>query len=126
MQQVLIMIPRVVNPLHFSKWYKINYIMQHHGHTAAEVIYERADASQPFMGLKSFSGDFPVLKDISIAKNYLNDEELKIRNNIVSGYFDFAEIQAMRHNPMYMSDYVEHLDNVLKTTGEKVLQGTGR
>ena len=105
----------VQNKLHYAA----------HGHTAAEVIYERADASQPFMGLKSFSGDFPALKDISIAKNYLNDEELKILNNIVSGYFDFAEIQAMRHNPMYMSDYVEHLDNVLKTTGEKVLQGAG-
>lgn len=105
----------VQNKLHYAA----------HGHTAAEVIYERVDASQPFMGLKSFSGDFPVLKDISIAKNYLNDEELKILNNIVSGYFDFAEIQAMRHNPMYMADYVEHLDNVLKTTGEKVLQGPG-
>lgn len=105
----------VQNKLHYAA----------HGHTAAEVIYERADASQPFMGLKSFSGDFPVLKDISIVKNYLNDEELKILNNIVSGYFDFAEIQAMRHNPMYMADYVEHLDNVLKTTGEKVLQGAG-
>ena len=105
----------VQNKLHYAA----------HGHTAAEVIYERADASQPFMGLKSFSGDFPVLKDISIAKNYLDDEELKILNNIVSGYFDFAEIQAMRHNPMYMADYVEHLDNILKTTGEKVLQGAG-
>lgn len=105
----------VQNKLHYAA----------HGHTAAEVIYERADASQPFMGLKNFSGDFPVLKDISIAKNYLNDEELKILNNIVSGYFDFAEIQAMRHNPMYMADYVEHLDSVLKTTGEKVLQGAG-
>ena len=105
----------VQNKLHYAA----------HGHTAAEVIYERADASKPFMGLKSFSGDFPALKDIGIAKNYLNDEELKILNNIVSGYFDFAEIQAMRHNPMYMSDYVEHLDNVLKTTGEKVLQGAG-
>lgn len=105
----------VQNKLHYAA----------HGHTAAEVIYERADASQPFMGLKSFSGDFPALKDIGIAKNYLNDEELKILNNIVSGYFDFAEIQAMRHNPMYMSDYVEHLDNVLKTTGEKLLQGAG-
>ena len=102
---------------------KLHYAV--HGHTAAEVIYERADANEPFMGLKSFSGDFPALKDISIAKNYLNDEELKILNNIVSGYFDFAEIQAMRHNPMYMADYVEHLDNVLKTTGEKVLQGAG-
>ena len=107
----------VQNKLHYAA----------HGHTAAEVIYERADASQPFMGLKSFSGDFPALKDISIAKNYLNDEELKILNNIVSGYFDFAEIQAMRHNPMYMSDYVEHLDNILKTTGERILilQGAG-
>ena len=96
-----------------------------HGHTAAEVIYERANAEQPFMGLKNFLGDFPTLKDIGIAKNYLNEEELKILNNIVSGYFDFAEIQAMRHHPMYMSDYVEHLDNVLKTTGEKLLQGAG-
>ena len=94
--------------------------------SSESIIYERADADQPFMGLKSFSGDFPVLKDISIVKNYLNDKELKILNNIVSGYFDFAEIQAMRHNPMYMIDYVEHLDNVLKTTGEKVLQGAGK
>ena len=99
----------VQNKLHYAA----------HGHTAAEVIYERADASQPFMVLKSFSGDFPILKDISIAKNYLNDEELKILNNIVSGYFDFAEIQAMRHNPMYMADYVEHLDIVLKCSEEK-------
>ncbi|MFG6348355.1 MAG: virulence RhuM family protein [Lachnospiraceae bacterium] len=90
---------------------------------AAEVIYERANAEQPFMGLKNFSGDFPTIKEIGIAKNYLSEEELKILNNIVSGYFDFAEIQAMRHNPMYMSDYAEHLDNLLKTTGEKLLQG---
>lgn len=105
----------VQNKLHYAA----------HGHTAAEVIYERADADQPFMGLKNFSGDFPTSKDIGIAKNYLSEEELKILNNIVSGYFDFAEIQAMRHHPMYMSDYVEHLDNVLKTTGEKLLQGAG-
>ena len=105
----------VQNKLHYAA----------HGHTAAEVIYERANAEQPFMGLKNFSGEFPTLKDIGIAKNYLNEEELKILNNIVSGYFDFAEIQAMRHHPMYMSDYVEHLDNVLKTTGEKLLQGAG-
>lgn len=97
-----------------------------HGHTAAEVIYERADAEKPFMGLTSFSGDFPTTKDISIAKNYLSEEELKILNGIVSGYFDFAEVQAMRHNPMYMSDYVEHLDNVWKTTGEKLLTDVGK
>ncbi len=105
----------VKNKLHFAA----------HGHTAAEVIYERADAEQPFMGLRTFSGDFPKKKDISVAKNYLDEKELKVLNNIVSGYFDFAEIQAMRHNPMYMSDYVEHLDNVLKATGEKVLEGAG-
>ena len=106
----------VQNKLHYAA----------HGHTAAEVIYERADAEKPFMGLTTFSGDFPTAKDIVVAKNYLSEDELKILNNIVSGYFDFAEVQAMRHNPMYMSDYVEHLDNVLKTTGEKLLIGSGK
>lgn len=106
----------VQNKLHYAA----------HGHTAAEVIYERADAEQPFMGLKTFSGSFPTKKDIGIAKNYLDEKELKVLNNIVSGYFDFAEIQAMRRHPMYMSDYVEHLDNVLKATGENLLEGAGR
>lgn len=106
----------VQNKLHYAA----------HGHTAAEVIYERADAEKPFMGLNTFSGDFPAAKDISIAKNYLTEDELKILNNLVSGYFDFAEIQAMRHNPMHMSDYAEHLDNVLKSTGEKLLDGAGK
>ncbi len=105
----------VQNKLHYAA----------HGHTAAEVIYERANAQEPFMGLKTFSGDFPSKADIGVAKNYLDEKELKVLNNIVSGYFDFAEIQAMRHNPMYMSDYVEHLDNVLKATGEKLLEGSG-
>ncbi|MGN0005153.1 MAG: virulence RhuM family protein [Candidatus Gastranaerophilaceae bacterium] len=105
----------VQNKLHYAA----------HGHTAAEVIYERADASKPFMGLTAFSGDFPTSKDIGVAKNYLTEDELKVLNNIVSGYFDFAEIQAMRHNPMYMSDYVEHLDSLLQATGEKLLEGAG-
>ena len=106
----------VQNKLHYAA----------HGHTAAEVIYERADADKPFMGLTSFSGDFPTAKDIGIAKNYLSEEELKILNGIVSGYFDFAEVQAIRHNPMHMSDYVEHLDRILSTTGEQVLVGAGK
>ena len=106
----------VQNKLHFAA----------HGHTAAEVIYERADADKPFMGLTAFSGDFPTAKDIGIAKNYLSEEELRILNGIVSGYFDFAEVQAMRHRPMYMSDYVEHLDSVLSSTGEQVLVGAGK
>ena len=80
-----------------------------------ELIYERADADKPFMGLKSFKGDFPVKSDIGIAKNYLDEDELKILNNLVSGYFDFAEIQAMRHNPMHMSDYVQQFEEAYLT-----------
>ena len=106
----------VQNKLHYAA----------HGHTAAEVIYERADADKPFMGLTAFSGDFPTAKDIGIAKNYLNEKELQILNGIVSGYFDFAEVQAIRHNPMHMSDYVKHLDRVLSSTGELVLVGAGK
>ena len=105
----------VQNKLHYAA----------HGHTAAEVIYQRADASKPFMGLKTFKGEMPVLSDVKVAKNYLDEDELKILNNLVSGYFDFAEVQAMRHNPMRMSDYIEHLDRVLSTTGEKLLEGAG-
>ena len=106
----------VQNKLHYAA----------HGHTAAEIIYERADADKPFMGLTAFSGDFPTSKDIIVAKNYLTKDELKILNALVSGYFDFAEVQAMRHNPMYMSDYVEHLDNLLKSTGETLLTDAGK
>ena len=106
----------VQNKLHYAA----------HGHTAAEVIYERADAEQPFMGLKTFEGELPAIKDIKIAKNYLHENELKILNNLVSGYFDFAEVQAIRHNPMHMSDYVKHLDRVLSSTGEQVLVGAGK
>ena len=106
----------VQNKLHYAA----------HGHTAAEVIYERADADRPFMGLTSFSGDFPTAHDTHIAKNYLSEDELKVLNRIVSGYFDFAEVQAMRHNPMHMSDYVEHLDHILAATGEKLLNGAGK
>lgn len=106
----------VQNKLHYAA----------HGHTAAEVIYERANADKPFMGLTTFSGDFPTAKDIGTAKNYLTEEELKILNNIVSGYFDFAEIQAMRRHPMYMSDYVEHLDKILSSTGEALLKDAGK
>lgn len=101
----------VQNKLHYAA----------HGHTAAEIVYERADANKPFMGMNAFDSDFPTAKDICVAKNYLNEDELKVLNNIVSGYFDFAEIQAMRHNPVYMSDYVDQLDNLIQATGGKVL-----
>lgn len=78
------------------------------------------------MGLTAFSGDFPTARDIGIAKNYLKADEIQVLNGIVSGYFDFAEIQAIRHRPMYMNDYVEHLDKVLSATGEQLLKGAGK
>lgn len=105
----------VQNKLHFAA----------HGNTAAEVIFNRANAEYPLMGLTSFKGDHPTLRDAKIAKNYLSDTELKILNNLVSGYFDFAEIQAMRRRPMYMSDYVQQLDNIISSTGEALLKGAG-
>lgn len=103
---------------------KLHYAV--HGQTAAEVIYNRADSEKEFMGLTTFTGDFPTKKDIGVAKNYLKEDELKILNRLVSGYFEIAEMQAMKHKPMYMSDYVETLDNILKSTGEDVLKDAGK
>ncbi len=105
----------VQNKLHYAA----------HGHTAAEVIYQRADSDKPFMGLTVFPGEQPSSKDITVAKNYLNEEELKILNNLVSAYFDFAEIQAIKHRPMYMEDYIKQLDNLLSASGEKPLSNAG-
>lgn len=105
----------VQNKLHYAA----------HGHTAAEVVYQRADADKPFMGMTSFKGDHPTLQEVGIAKNYLTEEELKVLNNLVSGYFDFAEIQAIRHIPMYMKDYIQQLDNILSSMSEKKLVGSG-
>ena len=84
-----------------------------HGSTAAEVIYNRVDAGKPFCGLTTFSGELPTKEEARTAKNFLTEKELKILNNLVSGYFDFAEIQAQRQTPMYMKDYITHLDNIL-------------
>ena len=105
----------VQNKLHYAA----------HGHTAAEVIYQRADAEKPFMGLTSFSGELPALKDIGVAKNYLQEDELRVLNNLVSGYFDLAEINAIEHRPMYMSDYVSQLDSVLSSGNRNLLVGAG-
>ena len=105
----------VQNKLHYAA----------HGRTAAEVIFERVDSNKPFMGLTTFQGNLPTQTDISVAKNYLSENELKILNNLVSGYFDFAEIQAMKRKPMYMKDYIHQLDNILASTGEKILLNAG-
>lgn len=105
----------VQNKLHYAA----------HGHTAAKVVFQRADADKPFMGMTSFRGSHPTLNDAGNAKNYLTDEELRVLNNLVSGYFDFAEISAIEHRPMYMADYVQQLDAILSSGGRKLLEGAG-
>jgi hypothetical protein len=102
---------------------KIHYAV--HGQTAAEVIFNRVDAEKEFLGLMSFSGERPYLKDVTIAKNYLDEKELRILGQIVSGYLDFAERQAEREQAMTMKDWAEHLDRILTMSGENLLQGAG-
>ena len=118
--------PKAKESLRFFKIVQNKLHYAAHGHTAAEVIYERADAKKPFMGLTSFQGEYPSLKDAKIAKNYLKENEIKILNNIVSGYFDFAEISAIEHKPMRMEDYVNQLDTILVSGGRKLLDSPGK
>ena len=102
---------------------KIHYAI--HGQTAAEVIYTRADAEKEFMGLATFAGNQPTLKEAVVAKNYLDEKELRAMGQLVSGYLDFAERQAEREQAMTMKDWAEHLDRILTMTGEQLLQGNG-
>lgn len=96
-----------------------------HGHTAAEIIKERADASKNFMGLTSFNGDYPLLEDAVVAKNYLTKEEMDILNRIVSLYLDFAELQALEEHVMTMNDWIKELDYFLTMTRKDILNGPG-
>ena len=105
----------VQNKMHFSA----------HGHTAAEVIYQRADANKDFMGLTSWTGGLPKRTDAEIARNYLSPEELDTLNRIVSLYLDFAELQAQSHKPMYMKDWIQKLDDFLKLSGKELLTHAG-
>lgn len=102
---------------------KIHYAI--HGHTAAELIVERADAEKDFMGLLTFKGSQPTLLEAKTAKNYLDDKELRAMGQLVSGYLDFAERQAERQQPMTMDDWAAYLDRILTMTGEQLLQGAG-
>ena len=102
---------------------KIHYAI--HGQTAAEVIYTRADAEKEFMGLTTFVGNQPTLKEAVIAKNYLSEKELRAIGQLVSGYLDFAERQAEREQTMTMKDWAKHLDRILTMSGEQLLQGNG-
>jgi len=105
----------IQNKMHFSA----------HGHTASEVIYERADAEKDFMGLTSWTGRLPKKADAEIAKNYLNADELDTLNRIVSLYLDFAELQAKSHIPMYMADWIKKLDDFLKLSNRELLTNAG-
>jgi len=102
---------------------KIHYAV--HGETAAEVIYHRADAEKEFMGLMNFAGSQPTLVEAKVAKNYLNEKELRAMGQIVSGYLDFAERQAEREQPMTMRDWAVHLDRMLTMSGEQLLLDVG-
>lgn len=106
----------VQNKLHFAA----------HGNTAAEVIYLRVDSDKPFAGLTNFKGKQPTQAEAMIAKNFLKLRELKVLNNLVSAYFDLAEINAMEQKPMRMADYIRELDNILKSTGRSILDGAGK
>ena len=103
---------------------KIHYSV--HGHTAAEIIYERADAEKDFMGLTTWSGTMPTKPEAEIAKNYLTHEEIKSLNRIVSLYLDFAEMQAEEHRPMYMKDWINILDDFLRISRKDILTHAGK
>lgn len=102
---------------------KIHYAV--HGETAAELIFNRVDSEKDFMGLMTFKGNQPTLNEAKIAKNYLNEKELRAMGQIVSGYLDFAERQAEREQVMTMEDWANHLDNILTMSGEQLLVGNG-
>ena len=95
------------------------------GQTAAELISSRADATLPMMGMTAFKGDRPTLAEVKTAKNYLSSEELETLNYLVSAYLDLAELQARRHHVMYMSDWIERLDDYLRMTGSEILTTKG-
>ena len=105
----------VQNKMHYSV----------HGHTAAEIIYNRADADKDFMGLTTWTGTLPKRQDAEYAKNYLNEDELDTLNRIVNLYLEFAELQAKSHTPMYMKDWIQKLDDFLKLSGKELLTHAG-
>ena len=106
----------VQNKLHYAA----------HGNTASEVIYLRVDSDKPFAGLTNFKGEQPTQAEAMIAKNYLEEKELKVLNNLVAAYFDLAELNAIEEREMRMTDYVRELDNILGSTGRKILEGSGK
>ncbi|OGH64922.1 MAG: cell filamentation protein Fic [Candidatus Magasanikbacteria bacterium RIFCSPHIGHO2_01_FULL_41_23] len=117
--------PKALESIKFFKIVQNKLHYAAHGNTAAEVIVARANAGKPFMGLLSFSDGGVSKKDIAIAKNYLDEKELKVLNNIVSAFFDLAEVRAMEHEPMYMKDWIAQLDKLIGVFDKKVLTEAG-
>lgn len=118
--------PRVEMTQKFFKTVQNKMHYSVHGHTAAEIIYERADAEKDFMGLTTWSGAMPSKPEAEIAKNYLTQEEIKSLNRIVSLYLDFAEMQAEEHRPMYMKDWINILDDFLRISRKDILTHAGK
>lgn len=118
--------PRTETTMQFFKTVQNKMHYSVHGHTVAEIIYERADAEKDFMGLTSWTGALPKRTDAEIAKNYLSSDELDTLNRIVSLYLDFAELQAKSHKPMYMKDWIQKLDDFLKLSGKELLSHAGK
>ena len=118
--------PRVEMTQKFFKTIQNKMHYSVHGHTAAEIIYERADAEKDFMGLTTWSGAMPTKPEAEIAKNYLTHEEVKSLNRIVSLYLDFAEMQAEEHRPMYMKDWINILDDFLRISRKDILTHAGK
>ena len=118
--------PRTEATIQFFKTVQNKMHYSVHGHTAAEIVYERADAEKDFMGLTSWTGALPKRTDAETAKNYLSSDELDTLNRIVSLYLDFAELQAKSHKPMYMKDWIQKLDDFLKLSGKELLSHAGK
>lgn len=118
--------PRVEMTQKFFKTVQNKMHYSVHGHTAAEILYERADAEKDFMGLTTWSGAMPSKPEAEIAKNYLTHEEIKSLNRIVSLYLDFAEMQAEEHRPMYMKDWINILDDFLRISRKDILTHAGK
>lgn len=118
--------PRTETTMQFFKTVQNKMHFSVHGHTAAEIIYERANAEKDFMGLTSWTGALPKRTDVEIAKNYLSSDELDTLNRIISLYLDFAELQAKSHKPMYMKDWIQKLDDFLKLSGKELLSHAGK
>lgn len=118
--------PRVETTQQFFKTVQNKMHFSAHGHTAAEVIYERADAEKDFMGLTLWTGALPRRSDAETAKNYLTSEELDMLNRIVNLYLEFAELQAKAHIPMYMKDWVQKLDDFLRLSNRELLTHAGK